>query len=44
MALDLVNQTPELTGFAEEQLVSFLQSLEANPLGWQAVSFFTFPS
>ncbi|MFP6759140.1 MAG: hypothetical protein VCC99_13125 [Alphaproteobacteria bacterium] len=39
MALDLVNQTPELTGFAEEQLVSFLQSLEANPLGWQAVHF-----
>jgi len=30
---NLVNQTPALSGFAEEQLVSFLQSLEANPLG-----------
>lgn len=33
----LTNQTPDLTGFAEEQLVSFLQGLEGNPLGWQAV-------
>jgi hypothetical protein len=35
----IVNQTPELSGYTEEQLATFLQSLEANPLGWQAVHF-----